>query len=327
MGVITPAIGKTLITNLIVNGKLDVSAAYWTATSATLSMESGSLKVLPTADNTDHNAAQVITTAPIAGHKYYVRATISGWSGGKGRFTIWNVKSDGATEYAVSDGYTTEGSPSTIFSVTSVNATPSMYLRLVVLNESNIPIYAGAGEYALFKNVIVIDLTAHYGAGNEPTKEQVDALIEAFGGWFDGSESLIQIPKGTYRKQGISGYPEIWMEPIMKKAKGRIASSATTLSFKSQTNANVSKNYITISLGSLSFIPSRIIVYDTVQRYHTICAVGVQLYPGASYKAEILVAYSTPAYFQIDGTSAFVSTGFRLPVQLASSEYEWEAYE
>jgi hypothetical protein len=40
--------------------------------------------------------------------------------------------------------------------------------------------------------VIVVDLTKTFGAGNEPTKLEMDELIELLGGWFDGEISVTQ---------------------------------------------------------------------------------------------------------------------------------------
>lgn len=69
--------------------------------------------------------------------------------------------------------------------------------------------YAASTGTACIDGITLIDLTEAFGAGNEPTKEQMDAVMMALGGWFDGAAVVSSIPKGAYRKVGVSGYPEI----------------------------------------------------------------------------------------------------------------------
>lgn len=45
----------------------------------------------------------------------------------------------------------------------------------------------------IIDDVICINLTTTFGAGNEPTKEEMDTLINLLGGWFDGEITLTQM--------------------------------------------------------------------------------------------------------------------------------------
>ena len=45
-----------------------------------------------------------------------------------------------------------------------------------------------AGATTKYKNILVINLTTTFGAGNEPTKEQMDQIMEQFpNSWFNGT--------------------------------------------------------------------------------------------------------------------------------------------
>ena len=45
-----------------------------------------------------------------------------------------------------------------------------------------------------FGNALIINLTRTFGAGNEPTKEEMDAIIDSLGGWFDGEKAAPLYP-------------------------------------------------------------------------------------------------------------------------------------
>ena len=47
--------------------------------------------------------------------------------------------------------------------------------------------FAAAGDYIDIQNALIVDLTATFGVGNEPTKQEMDLLITLLGGWFDGT--------------------------------------------------------------------------------------------------------------------------------------------
>jgi hypothetical protein len=50
---------------------------------------------------------------------------------------------------------------------------------------------AGTSEEVQVTNCIAISLTEVFGAGNEPTKEEMDTLIRQIG-WFEGTRTLKQ---------------------------------------------------------------------------------------------------------------------------------------
>ena len=46
------------------------------------------------------------------------------------------------------------------------------------------------GDTVKFRNILAIDLTTAFGAGNEPTKEQMDAILSQFpNSYFNGTVS------------------------------------------------------------------------------------------------------------------------------------------
>lgn len=60
-----------------------------------------------------------------------------------------------------------------------------------------------------FDGVTIIDLTASFGAGKEPTKAQMDTILKSLGGYFDGTAVLESIPNGGYVTNGSTGSPEV----------------------------------------------------------------------------------------------------------------------
>ena len=99
-----------------------------------------------------------------------------------------------------------------------------------------------AGEVIKFKNLLAIDLTAAFGAGNEPTAAQMDAYLAAYpNSWFDGSALLTtsgipNSPSPTYPApitaitgdvgivgsgKNLSGYPyKTFAAPAIKTTNG-----------------------------------------------------------------------------------------------------------
>lgn len=64
------------------------------------------------------------------------------------------------------------------------------------------------GEVASFDNVVIINLTAIFGAGNEPTATEMDAmLLNAYPStsWFDSTSSIVINPNGKYYISDTSG--------------------------------------------------------------------------------------------------------------------------
>jgi azurin len=52
--------------------------------------------------------------------------------------------------------------------------------------------YTSSGDYLMADKAIVIDLTACFGSGKEPSLSEMDALLSQFSDyWFDGSADVM----------------------------------------------------------------------------------------------------------------------------------------
>lgn len=59
----------------------------------------------------------------------------------------------------------------------------------------------------------LIDLTAAFGAGSEPTKTQMDALLAVLI-WFEGTTLINKAPSGAYLTNGLGGYPNLYANDV-----------------------------------------------------------------------------------------------------------------
>ena len=160
-------------TNLVTNGDFSNGTAGWQTTTASLSAANNELILtIITGSKQDSRIYQLI--GAIAGHKYYAHGSIMRTNANT--FTPKIGGSDAVYLKAVANTYVTYGIVLTAVDTTSY----SVYLADTV-----------AGEVIKFKNLLAIDLTATFGAGNEPTATQMDEYLAAYpNSWFDGSALL-----------------------------------------------------------------------------------------------------------------------------------------
>ena len=155
---------KVVIKNFIENG--DVESTY--------TFEKGSyinfLKTGEIVGQINYTNTQSIIPA-VSGHEYYVRAV---FSQGTVRERLYFIYEDNSSSY--NDGAITE--TDMVSGIITADKTGNANLRL----------YGSAGE-KIKKSVMTIDLTETFGSGNEPTKEEMDRLIEITG-YIDGEYAL-----------------------------------------------------------------------------------------------------------------------------------------
>lgn len=157
--------------NIIINGDMADTTGWTTLTNVTVSVVDGSLKVLNTTANADHYARQIIsaTTAPVAGHTYYVRGRYSS-VGGQARISVFNKRADATYDQIDLTKTATNGVYSLIGTLTTVYSTPLFFMRLYVYNAAGTQSYTGAGEYSLYDNIKMMDL-APFGSYAVTAKE------------------------------------------------------------------------------------------------------------------------------------------------------------
>lgn len=179
--------------NLIRNGNVESSYTFETASY---------INFLKTGDivgplNYSNNQS---TIPAVSGHEYYVRAI---FSKGTVRERLYFVYEGNTANF--NNGSTSETDK--VSGIITANKTGNANLRL----------YGSAGEKTK-QSIMIIDLTETFGAGNEPTKEQMDEIINRFG-FIPNSQDLIDrieykgnelgdmenIIDGLYKTEVLSG--------------------------------------------------------------------------------------------------------------------------
>lgn len=157
--------------NLVVNGDFSKGATGWIVESGITIIDG---KMIFTNTVSSSKAEQTIIKL---GDVYYSSFEISDYISGKLRIE------HGVTSY--SDFFSGDGKKS--FLSKSLGNT-SFNVRAME-SSTNLKV----------DNVIVINLTETFGAGNEPTKEQMDKIMELHGGWFDGTVNPLINAKDMYK--------------------------------------------------------------------------------------------------------------------------------
>ena len=154
-------------TNLISNGDFSNGTSGWVPYNATIAIENGRAKVQPTGQWATIGKSIYGVTI---GKKFYFRVDIEGGPG-----LYWGNTNGGfGISSAVNKTF------ATVITATSPDITFG-----VGDNKSNSwpPFYVD--------NLLLIDLTATFGVGNEPTSEQMDRLLTQFpNSWFNGTKNL-----------------------------------------------------------------------------------------------------------------------------------------
>lgn len=130
-------------------------------------------------------------------HKYYV----CGWALGNKAFTIDVFLSIASPPYPSTLGMPNSGnSVWQFFSgvvAGTTQATGWQSFRLDINNGSQ-------GVWGALDGIMVFDLTEAYGAGNEPTKEELDVAVQNLG-WWDSDLELLTVDGTANKYHGIQG--------------------------------------------------------------------------------------------------------------------------
>jgi len=180
--------------NLLMNGNM-ASTDGWTANGmgvdggTTITASSNVLEVITSTSITQLRVQHALTKSIISGHQYYVNAQVkSGYSGTLrvlvGTYEFLKASAASNTWYDVG-GIFTATTNETINAIVGQNYA-----------------YSGVSQTMNIKNVICIDLTKLYGAGNEPTKSEFETILADFtNSWFDVAvlgEAVSDIRKTLY---------------------------------------------------------------------------------------------------------------------------------
>lgn len=220
---VTEALGTVVLKNLIKNGSFENDLNNWSGGTIDTTYKKFGTKSVKLVSS---NGSAVIVgqiQSVINGHKYYgcVWAMRTASVTGNGNLDISGVSPE--VDFVMALDNTNIPTVNTWYLLSNVvqaqvSGTGQFRCHTTSLN----PLY--------FDGYMLIDLTEIFGAGKEPTTEQMDEIMMALGGWFDGSAILQSIPKGSYRKVGVSGYPEISVaETDYDALKTEIANSITDM--------------------------------------------------------------------------------------------------
>ena len=196
---------KLKATNLVVNGDFSQGLTGWTLRSNPTyieTVENGRYKATIAAaiTTTDFYLRPAVNT--VSGNKYYLACVIiPAKSAGVNSFQL------GASVVSLTLTPLIENRPSAVLTATNTSSP--------VLNHRTTNYATGDSLY--IDNFIVIDLTAIFGAGNEPTKEQMDRLLAEFpNSWFDGTQEILPlkaVPQLLEEKANKA--QEAWITPTL----------------------------------------------------------------------------------------------------------------
>ena len=179
--------------NEVVNGDFSNGSTGWTLHS-TASIINGVVNSVPTADA--QNSYQYVNALP--NRKYYIRGLVTGVSG----FTLIPEFRDATSSYGLGQ-FIGASVPSAIINTPSLTT----QIRLYLANNTA----RGTGT---FDNITLIDLTAAFGAGKEPTLAEMDRLMARFpNSWFDGVKPIQTIENLYFEKAGKT--QEAWITPSL----------------------------------------------------------------------------------------------------------------
>lgn len=201
------------MTNKIVNGDFSNGTTGWAGIGASISAANNTITNTGNGTSVNPRMEQKITLD--TSHKYYVAAKlrvtnnlcsllgIFGWD--TGWFSVTQIANP-----VINNWYKFSGVLTTRVALTSI--VPCHYYA-----DGSI----ATGKVMEVQYVEVLDLTATFGAGNEPTVEQMDAIMAKFeNSWFDGTKNLFQAKASLNKLMALdqekaNKVQEAWITPTL----------------------------------------------------------------------------------------------------------------
>lgn len=185
-------------TNLVTNGDFSNGTTGWSNDGASLSVSNNTLSASGSGASANPGTSQIIGTVT-TGSKYYLRAKVRVTNAlctsllFRLTFGSGTTTSVGTISAPVQSQFYTIG---TIFTQTDQSGAFTMILRSTYADAAT-----ASGKVMEAQYVEVFNLTAIFGAGNEPTAEQMDGIMAKFtNSWFDGTKNLFRA-SDTLKKQ------------------------------------------------------------------------------------------------------------------------------
>ena len=172
---------KVVIKNLVTNGNFSQGTTGWVS-GDTITVEGGVLqfRTSETSSGT-RSVRQIISSSNLAGHQLYVTTKSKRHSDDTSLIRVYMYNGvDTSTETVITGGKGVWNNTSSIIIPPNSGSDLRLYLGS---NNTN------SGVLIEYDDILVIDLTETFGAGNELTKEEMDELIKATG-YIDGEYAL-----------------------------------------------------------------------------------------------------------------------------------------
>lgn len=177
-----------VLSNLIENGNFSGTGG-WTASNAlsTATIAGGSLTMEVVTVNASVGAYASLRQSLADGDVYYTR------------FTMKPFRTHFPRVYAGQYADSTDELEAQVWATASVRGVAAGTRTGIVyyMNASSTADMTVGAQVGL-DDVVAVNLTATFGAGNEPTKETMDAIMDTLGGWFDGSKAVPTFPLVEY---------------------------------------------------------------------------------------------------------------------------------
>lgn len=182
------------ITNLITNGRFANSSYTYSILTGAPTVSNGIATCTVSAQN--GYIALTSTTGIVTGHKYYSSAKVNSTSSSL-RVAFYN---NIATPYGFKNHSSTTGWERLSFISTLTDTPTSLSIRIFAQSVS-------VGTFSV-TDVVLIDLTAAFGVGNEPSLSAFETMLAAYNNsqyWFDGNIT-VSTPKNTDVTSGLPLY-------------------------------------------------------------------------------------------------------------------------
>ena len=164
------------VTNIVQGGNFP-STSGWSSVNATLSINNNILSVIGDGVSRYPTLKRFDTNSLIAGRKYYVKTKCKVTNSSCLSINLWLY--DGVSLYVVSNPIN-----GNIYTLSGVGVASITTTNLLTIEHKYVDATTANGKVMEVQQVLAIDLTSLFGAGNEPTAQQCD---EMFKYWFDGS--------------------------------------------------------------------------------------------------------------------------------------------
>lgn len=173
----TSWLGNITLTNLVANGDFSSGTAGWSTTSATITATDNTATATVTAVSGAAAIARSVTGGIVAGRTYYVSFVMNPFNAHTPAVFVGNYNT---ISPAIPAG--------TFSHVAKIVTAPTSTANITIRLNRDTSVGMSIGSVAQFRRILLIDLTTAFGAGNEPTKEQMDAILSQFpNSYFSGT--------------------------------------------------------------------------------------------------------------------------------------------